>query len=657
MADMLSPREDAWRSLFHSFEEPRPAAPHLRAGAQDTTARAAPIQQRRPFAFFQLDDQRAAADLAGEFDRLAGRDPGQHHPAAPSAEQLAAVMSRFHAVAADNPELAQWALRMFIARWPNADVLPMPTLRQQLAVLQTEQPDRFRALTAAAPRPPSGVVVGEDALHYYRQDLDLSDHHLHWHALYSSQAATAGLQGRLFLYMHQQMLARYNTERFAAGLPPTEPFLAWDDPASWESAFQRTDLPKDPLAPWVHMAFLSNGDQYVDFDERGRSPEANAGVARVQRVTDGLRRVRDGIKNGAYASYDAVGADLEASNPAMNGGPHNRGHMVFAAVPGPDTSKAFVMANPEVAMTTPVFYRWHRAIDDFGWAWQDAQGTETARYVVPLVRMRRGDAGAATRSPDVILTPRVAVAGIDSPGFDLGAWGEQRFGGTAFETPADPADDLDELVTVLRQDPAVPNLPFLSIGTDWVYFLRLRNDGASDTVVTVRIWLAALSLASDRRNWIEMDKFVVAVPKGARKVAARGSWQSTVVRRKSVTDPMTLAETKDEFVGLDGQDGESMWCECGLPYRLLLPRGTASGMASRFLVLLTDAAQDDTASQLAEAECGSVIYCGRKNQTWPDAREMGFPFHRPFAPGADPVFAHFDGMPNAVWRDISIRAT
>lgn len=66
--------------------------------------------------------------------------------------------------------------------------------------------------------------------------------------------------------------------------------------------------------------------------------------------------------------------------------------------------------------------------------------------------------------------------------------------------------------------------------------------------------------------------------------------------------------------------------------------------------------QDGTA-ELAAPQCGSVLYCGRSNSTWPDNQEMGFPFHRPFAEGGDdPVFAHFDPMPNAAWRDVSIRS-
>jgi hypothetical protein len=638
----ISPARDAWQSLFQAYVEP---VGHALAPA---AVGAEPVA-RSGFRFFRREDQDAALGLAREFDALAGRrSDGQHQPA-PSQAQLRAVMRRFHEAAAVNVGLAQAGLRRFIAAWPNADVLPMPTLRQQLAVLKTEQPHRFRAMAAAA-----AVPFAEPELRYYRQDIDLSDHHLHWHYLYSWGAPVHGMQGRLFLYMHQQMLARYDTERLAAGLAPVAPFLQWDKPPSWKAAFADKTLPSDALAPWIIAAWVQDGvDSYIPFDEKGTSPAQNA-PADLKAVLKGLQRVYDGVTGGSYQSYDAVGADLEAStvHADAKAGPHNMGHGVLCTAPNGD-QRAFVMASPEVAMTTPVFYRWHRAIDDFGFAWQESVGPDTTAVVTPPVVQRRGAAPDATRSPDVIITPRSLIDGIGEAGFDLDRWGEQRFGGANFDVPAADDVDLTELLTEEKSDPDVPGLPILNVKTDWVYFLRLRNTSNADTTVTVRIWLAAQALATDRRNWIEMDKFLATVPAGASKVVGRGSWQSTVVRRKSVDDPMTLAETKDEFDDV-GVTEENAWCECGLPYRLLLPRGTAEGMPARFLVLLTDAEQDGTQA-LAEPLCGSVSYCGRKNREWPDNWEMGFPFHRPFAAADDPVFAHFDPMPNGAWRDITIR--
>ena len=41
---------------------------------------------------------------------------------------------------------------------------------------------------------------------------------------------TKDRQGELFYYMHQQMLARYDTERLAVGLMRVEPYSNWHLP-------------------------------------------------------------------------------------------------------------------------------------------------------------------------------------------------------------------------------------------------------------------------------------------------------------------------------------------------------------------------------------------------------------------------------------------
>jgi hypothetical protein len=79
-------------------------------------------------------------------------------------------------------------------------------------------------------------------------------------------------------------------------------------------------------------------------------------------------------------------------------------------------------------------------------------------------------------------------------------------------------------------------------------------------------------------------------------------------------------------------------------------------MPCRFLVLITDGAEDGTANEHGE-HCGSVQFCGKTNREWPDTKEMGFPFDRPFRsdPQGDSIKAHFDGLPNAVWREVTIK--
>lgn len=77
--------------------------------------------------------------------------------------------------------------------------------------------------------------VDEVRLNWWREDPEANEHHDHWHVVYPTGGVPAPTpqdpgrtrlqdrQGELFFYMHQQMLARYDTERTAVGLELVEP--------------------------------------------------------------------------------------------------------------------------------------------------------------------------------------------------------------------------------------------------------------------------------------------------------------------------------------------------------------------------------------------------------------------------------------------------
>ena len=488
---------------------------------------------------------------------------------------------------------------------------------------------------------------------YFRHDLDLSDHHKHWHDLNPFyDVRQPALQGRLFLWMHQQMLARYNAERLAAGLAPVEPLLQWDNPVA-ATAFDDANLAVDPLAAWINV---ESPNAYQAFDHNGQSPRhLNAGY--VTLTLDGLQRVLNALRAGSYATYNDVGRALESSLPQASpddAGPHNMGHVSLGTLAN---GAIDVMMSPEVAMTTPIFYQWHRAIDDYGYQWQEAKGPDPWLYVTPPVTIRRALDGSMTStvSPDVILTPRAAVDGITSAGFDLAAWGNNAFGGAKFDQAPAVALNVDTLRTQMIPDDLMKENR-LALLDHWVYFLRLRNTTGKPAAITARVWLCPIIWIANRRAWIEMDKFTVLVPATSTLVVPRPAWHSTVIRLKTVGDPMTLANQDDQWTS-DLATSDQAWCECGLPYRLLLPKGTSQGMSFRFMVLLTDAVEDGLAGNNTMDECGSVSYCAKKDLTWPDNKEMGFPFNRPFpsASALDPITAFFASKANVVWRDVMIR--
>lgn len=67
----------------------------------------------------------------------------------------------------------------------------------------------------------------EQKLAYFREDIGVNVHHWHWHLVYPTEGPPSVVRkdrrGELFFYMHHQILARYNAERFCNYLPKVKP--------------------------------------------------------------------------------------------------------------------------------------------------------------------------------------------------------------------------------------------------------------------------------------------------------------------------------------------------------------------------------------------------------------------------------------------------
>jgi hypothetical protein len=144
---------------------------------------------------------------------------------------------------------------------------------------------------------------------------------------------------------------------------------------------------------------------------------------------------------------------------------------------------------------------------------------------------------------------------------------------------------------------------------------------------------------------MEMDKFLLQLAANSKLVAYRPDTESSVVKRPAETSPADVSAG-------GGDPDENSYCDCGWPYTLLLPRGKQDGMEYRLLVLCTDAAVD----RVSHAEhCGSMSFCGAVDR-YPDARDMGYPFSRPFAgPKPTAIRDAILALPSAAARTVSIR--
>jgi hypothetical protein len=548
------------------------------------------------------------------------------------------------AAADRSAELVKHALMVFITHHPQGRALPIPPLDQRA-------PDRVVPSHTVDDEGLLGALGEEAQLDYYREDTAVNDHHERWHIVYPGEGhpdptrpdrrIMKDRQGELFWYMHQQMLARYDTERLAFGLPAVQAF----------------DSYRDPIAEGYDANVAGFSDRPAN-QPLTDLPQYNYGIADHETVRARLMRAvqqgfferSDGSKVPITASL--LGATIEATDESVDsavyGQLHNMGHLLIAAVPDPETMG--MMSLTSTAVRDPVFFRWHRHVDDLFAEWQESLGAQDITAEAPPVRLRRALNGSRPphASPDILLCSRRTLPKLADREFKGQEFGEATFGGAAWNAPLNSLPMLtNELQTSLGSqtlrmtDGSTQTKPYLD-HEEFCYFIRMENTGADKRKVTVRIFLAAEEVADNRRMWIEMDKFTHELEGRQRSVVYRPARLSAVVRKpaRRPTDP------KPRRPG-PAQDAE--YCDCGWPYHLLLPRGTPDGMACRLCVVLTSFESDLVG---AEKKCGSMSFCGAKDAKYPDRRSMGYPFDRPFGGSMEAMIANAD---HVATRALTIR--
>ncbi|PYQ30009.1 MAG: hypothetical protein DMF56_09800 [Acidobacteria bacterium] len=613
-------------------------APDLRA--IDTAAAIAPkalealgpqkdFAPNAPFSLFVPAHQELAVQEAANLMEIANKDG------------LDAVLQHAEMLAdTTSTELAQWALMIFITHHPEGQKLPIPSLEERIP--ESVKPS---SPTPAAPAALEalGASGSEAALDWYREDAQTNAHHERWHVVYPwagvpnpanpSQRTLKDRQGELFMYMHEQMLARYDCERLCAGLSaPTarldnfndpipegyKPLLRGYDNREPNADFADSGAPVPELPTWLSNLF-------------GDSGKKNATLKKPNGTT---------VAANADLLGDSIEANIGSVNDSRYGNAHNMGHVLIAFIPDPNSQDQFggVMRDPRVAIRDPIFYRWHRQIDEINYQWQEKQDPQNFADA-PKVTIRDAVSGTAGdgASPDIAVVQASKVTG------DPQQFADTSFGGAKWDTvAADSAIATKTLKTTMKQRTIGGSTVQYLDHEDYFYFIRVNNDTNAELTVTLRIFLVPVEWADQRRQWIELDKFQQKL-KAGRNVVARSS-KLSVVAKKPATRPGDPVPPREP-----GADPN--YCDCGWPYTLLLPRGTRAGKDFRLLVVATDWSIDKVE---VEGKCGSMSFCGKKNVPYPDKRPMGYPFDRHWpAAIAKTILA----QKNMAARDIKIQWT
>ncbi|GLV44012.1 Prophenoloxidase 2 [Carabus blaptoides fortunei] len=513
-----------------------------------------------------------------------------------------------------NPNLFNYALTSTILHREDTANLELPSFVSifpekfiQSTVLQMA---RFEGNYVQSDERKSIVVPGdysatdkdpEHRLAYFREDIGVNSHHWHWHLVYPYHGpfSNKDRRGELFYYMHRQMVARYNAERFCNKLPRVERLIDFRSRIR-EAYYPKIDNTKFPGRPAFQMLNnLDRDDVQLDVGdlEIWRSRILNA-------ISSGQIKKPDG-QVGRLDSIDALGNMVEASpekspNFAYYGNLHNEGHDMISVIHDPDyrnLENAGVMSAAETAMRDPIFYRWHAFVD---YIFQRYQST------LPSYK------SDALSFSDLSITDfKVESDGETSKNTFVTSW---------LQSDVDVSGGLD------FQGDGTVNVRFTHLThADFKYHINYENKGP-DRTGTCRIFLGP-KYNEAKKNWsfnhqrlfmIELDRFPVRLYHGTNNIV-----------QKSQDSSVTISY--DRIFNLEDEnasgDGPSDFCRCGWPDYMLIPKGTPEGFPCQLFVMISN--DNLIAEPKTSCSQNSMSYCGSKDGSkFPDSRAMGFPFDR-----------------------------
>ncbi|XP_054739573.1 phenoloxidase 2 [Anastrepha obliqua] len=477
----------------------------------------------------------------------------------------------------------------------------------------------------------------EQRLSYFREDIGVNSHHWHWHLVYPGsgpeEVVRKNRRGELFYYMHHQLMARYNVERFCNNLAKLQPLNNVREPIT-EGYFPKILCSLNNRTYPGRVAKT----QLKDIDRDGRVMEL-ADIERwinriVQAIDQGYVTHASGenIPLDEVKGIDLLGDIVESSdlsvNPGFYGDLHNQGHNAISFSHDPDNrflEDFGVMGDVTTAMRDPVFYRWHGYLDmlfnRFKEKLPDYSEPELGYDGVSVIR---ADVRIMSASKNIInsLVTYWEKSDVDlAAGLDFG-----------------PGGSIYALFTHLQHSP-------------FEYMIEVNNETGAVKRGTCRIFLCPitdergtpLSLNEQRQLAIELDKFTVNLMPGVNRINQPYDNSSVTIPYERSFRRIGNAHLPDDPRKL----AEFRFCGCGWPAHMLLPKGKPEGMQFELFVMISNY-DDDAVLQKNNAPdvCGDAAsFCGLKDKFYPDKRAMGYPFDRRLP--ADTLTAltdHFSNM-------------
>ncbi|KAJ0173370.1 hypothetical protein K1T71_011546 [Dendrolimus kikuchii] len=554
-----------------------------------------------------------------------------------------------------NPYLFNYCLSVAILHRPDTTGLNIPNFAEVF-------PDKFvdpkvinkaREVTNLEPmgdRMPIVVPVNytaadsdpEQRLAYFREDIGINLHHWHWHLVYPFESANESIvnkdrRGELFYYMHQQIIARYNTERMCNGVNRVKRLSNFREPIA-EAYFPKMESQVASRA-WPprfansYLRDLNRATDQVRVEILDLENSRDRFLQAIDKMAIQLPSGRDQPLDET-TGIDVLGNLMESSSLSRNrpfyGNMHNLGHIFIAYCHDPEhkyLEQFGVMGDSGTAMRDPVFYRWHSFIDDI---------FQLYKAKLPPYNNTQLDYNGI----------RVSSVGIEGSAGNntISTFWEQSTVNLGRGLDFMPRGSVLATFTHLQHN-------------EFTYVIDVNNTTGQTVMGTVRIFIAPtkddsgqpLPFEEQRKLMIELDKFTQALRPGNNKIR-----QSST--KSSVTIPYERTfRDQGARVGTPGtaEAADFDFCGCGWPHHMLTPKGTTSGFPMVLFAMVSNWNDDRIEQDLVGACNDASSYCGIRDRKYPDRRAMGFPFDR-----RSDAFMLSDFLkPNMAVRDCTIRFT
>lgn len=481
----------------------------------------------------------------------------------------------------------------------------------------------YATITGDTFRPGSEALVA-----YWREDFDFNDHHLHWHMVYPGGgyydpqtkvvADAIDRRGELFLYMHSQIVARYDQDRLCWGLPLTKTWV-YDDVLDqgyvpvpqlidgygarppmhgWYPVrnpsipdFDDAPLPIEKLAQWRFVLLQAIYERKVWICKTDDHTQRDTLALTDANMIDWCGNI---IESAPLACSTIPGRPGWEIDGDVYGNLHNFGHDKFAEI---GYHEYLSDVNPLGLMTSnfgsprdPSFYLWHRHVAEF---------RELACEQFPQ--------DITATAPVDVTVVALEIEPIDPHSPNAG-----RGVGTVM---GPPSLDHGEANAKLDHEPY-----------QWRITIQCDSASAANPVeVDVRLFVVCDALKAQRRTYVEMDKWPTTLTQPT-TVLVRTDMESTTVRKI------------ENYAGSATDQGyASPWCLCGWPRNMMLPVGTPEGFPMQAFCCVTV----PKLHRVPEAELATpaISYCGAqlKDHLYPDDLGMGYPFDRAWTQMLDPV--------------------